>query len=118
MRCYPVTAFGAKLPRTDRPTPTPQGTEVLVRITASGVCHSDLHLLEGKFDLGEGENLDLARTMKLPLTLGHEIAGEVAALGPQAAKEGGGVAVGARRVGFPWIACGTSGSSTPAQERR
>src|SRR5258706_3225991 len=117
MRCYPVTAFGAKLPRTDRPTPTPQGTEVLVRITASGVCHSDLHLLDGKFDLGEGESLDVARTMKLPLTLGHEIAGEVAALGPQAAKEGGGVAVGARRVVFPWIGCGTCGFCARNEEQ-
>ncbi|MBI3515073.1 MAG: alcohol dehydrogenase catalytic domain-containing protein [Proteobacteria bacterium] len=117
MRCYPVTAFGAPLPRTDRPTPTPQGTEVLVRITASGVCHSDLHLLEGKFDLGEGESLDLARTMKLPLTLGHEIAGEVAALGPQAARESGGVAVGARRVVFPWIGCGSCGFCSRGDEQ-
>jgi D-arabinose 1-dehydrogenase-like Zn-dependent alcohol dehydrogenase len=102
MRCYPVTAFGAPLARIDRPTPEPTGSEVLLRITASGVCHSDLHLWDGKFDLGEGESIDLARTMKLPLTLGHEIAGEVVALGPAAA----GVKPGDRRVVFPWIGCG------------
>jgi alcohol dehydrogenase/propanol-preferring alcohol dehydrogenase len=102
MRCYPVTAFGAPLARVDRPTPAPTGTEVLLRVTASGVCHSDLHLWDGKFDLGEGESLDLARTMKLPLTLGHEIAGEVVALGPAAE----GVKLGDRRVVFPWIGCG------------
>jgi alcohol dehydrogenase/propanol-preferring alcohol dehydrogenase len=113
MRCYPVTAFGAPLARTERPTPTPAGTEVLLRITASGVCHSDLHLLEGKFDLGEGEHLDLARTMKLPLTLGHEIAGEVVACGPEAQ----GVKPGDRRVAFPWIGCGSCAICARGEEQ-
>ena len=113
MRCYPVTAFGAPLPRTERATPTPQGTEVLLRITASGVCHSDLHLSEGKFDLGEGESFDLSRTMTLPVTMGHEIAGEVVALGPEAR----GATVGDRRVVFPWIGCGTCALCTAGDEQ-
>jgi len=103
MRCYPVTAFGAKLARSDRPTPALAGTELLLRVGACGVCHSDLHLWDGKFDLGEGESFDLARSMNLPVTLGHEIAGEVVALGPDAQ----GVALGDRRVVFPWIGCGS-----------
>lgn len=113
MRCYPVTAFGAPLPRTERPTPAPQGTEVLLRVTAAGVCHSDLHLSEGKFDLGEGESFDLSRTMPLPVTMGHEIAGEVVACGPAAE----GIVPGDRRVVFPWIGCGTCGLCASGDEQ-
>ena len=53
---------------------------------AAGVCHSDLHLSDGYFDLGGGKRLSLAdRGMKLPVTLGHENVGEVVALGPAGA---------------------------------
>ena len=81
-----------------------QGGEVLVKILSAGVCHSDLHLWEGFFDLGMGQKLDIStRGMKLPFTLGHEIAGEVAAVGPDVKD----VRVGQRFVVFPWIGCGT-----------
>ena len=40
MRSYDVTVFDGPLSRNDRPTPEPQGEEVLVKITAAGVCHS------------------------------------------------------------------------------
>ena len=54
---------------------------------AAGVCHSDLHLSDGYFDLGGGKKLSLAdRGMKLPLTLGHENVGEVVAVGPRGAR--------------------------------
>lgn len=81
----------------------PTGTEVVVRIRACGVCHSDLHLIDGHFDLGGGQVLDLAQAVSPPRILGHEIAGEVVALGPDAT----GVALGDRRIVFPWIGCGT-----------
>jgi D-arabinose 1-dehydrogenase-like Zn-dependent alcohol dehydrogenase len=76
---------------------------VLLRVEACGVCHSDLHIQDGFFDLGGGRKVDLSRGRTLPLVLGHEIAGRVVALGEAAS----GVRVGDRRVVYPWIGCGT-----------
>ena len=58
----------------DVPVPDPTGDQVLVRVAAAGVCHSDLHVLDGVFD----------DFMRFPMTLGHEIAGRVEARGPEA----------------------------------
>lgn len=102
MHCYQFSAFGAPLEAAERATPEPQGTEVLLRVRACGVCHSDLHLREGYFDLGEGKKLYLARGIPLPHVLGHEIVGEVVALGHDVT----GLRVGERRVAYPWIGCG------------
>ena len=102
MLSYPVTAYGRRLERTEAVLPEPRGEEVLLRVGACGVCHSDVHLWEGAFDLGDGKRLDLTQGRDLPHTLGHEIAGEVAAVGPEAA----GVAEGDRRVVYPWLGCG------------
>ncbi len=106
MRSFQVHQSGAPLRLAERPTPQPAGTEVLLKVLAAGVCHSDLHLSDGYFDMGGGKRLSLAeRGMKLPLTLGHENVGEVAALGPQAQ----GVKVGARVLVDPWMGCGECG---------
>lgn len=102
MRSYQIVEWGRPIELREYPTPTPQGTEVLLRVTAAGICHSDLHINDGYFDLGDGQRAELARLgARLPLTLGHEIVGVVEALGPDAA----GVAVGDARVAFPWIGC-------------
>lgn len=104
MRAMQIVEFGKPLQLNTYDDPVPQGSEVLVRIGASGVCHSDLHIWEGFFDLGGGKRLEvISRGMKLPHTLGHEIAGEVIAAGPQAE----GVRPGQRFVVYPWIGCGT-----------
>jgi len=99
-----VTAFGAPLSRIERPTPTPEGSQVLLRTLAAGVCHSDIHTWQGWFDLGQGKRLELAGRggVPLPLTMGHEIVGEVVAWGPDVQ----GVKVGDRRLIYPWIGCG------------
>ena len=102
MISYQVEAFGKPLTQALRDTPQPQGSEVIVRIGSCGVCHSDVHLHDGYFDLGGEARLDMSRAMQLPRTLGHEIAGTVIAVGPDAK----GVAVGDQRVVFPWIGCG------------
>jgi D-arabinose 1-dehydrogenase-like Zn-dependent alcohol dehydrogenase len=102
MLSYQVDTFGKPLAQVLRETPQPTGTEVVVRIGSCGVCHSDVHLQDGYFDLGGGNRLDMSRAMQLPRTLGHEIAGTVVAVGPQAS----GVAVGDKRVVYPWIGCG------------
>jgi D-arabinose 1-dehydrogenase-like Zn-dependent alcohol dehydrogenase len=104
MRSYDVTDFGAPLQLSEKPTPQPQGTEVLLRTLAAGVCHSDLHIWDGWYDLGGGKRLTVKdRGLIPPITMGHEIVGEVVAFGPEA----GGVAVGDKRVVHPWIGCGT-----------
>jgi D-arabinose 1-dehydrogenase-like Zn-dependent alcohol dehydrogenase len=105
MRSQQIVEWGRPLEGREYPDPEPRGTEVLVRVRACGVCHTDLHLREGHFDLGGGERLRVEdRGVRLPFTMGHEVAGEVAALGPDARDEG--VAVGDRAVVYPWIGCG------------
>ncbi|HXX25552.1 MAG TPA: alcohol dehydrogenase [Pseudolabrys sp.] len=104
MRMFQVCVCGQPLQLNEQPTPQPKGSEVLLKVLAAGVCHSDLHLSDGYFDLGGGNKLSLeARGMKLPVTLGHENVGEVVALGPDAK----GVKVGDRVLADPWIGCGT-----------
>jgi propanol-preferring alcohol dehydrogenase len=103
MKSYDVVDFGAPLKATEKPTPKPQGTEVLLRMLAAGVCHSDLHIWDGWYDLGGGKKLTVKdRGLVPPLTMGHEIVGEVVALGPEAS----GVKVGDKRLAHPWIGCG------------
>ena len=112
MISYQLTRFGDALERVESPPPEPTGTEVLLRTEACGVCHSDLHLQDGFFDMGGGRRLDLSKGRTLPLTLGHEIAGVVAARGPEAA----GVDAGGRYVAYPWIGCGGCDTCGSGQE--
>jgi D-arabinose 1-dehydrogenase-like Zn-dependent alcohol dehydrogenase len=109
MISYQTTAPGAPLERVEHETPRPQGSEVLLEVLACGVCHSDVHLHDGAFDLGDGQQLDVARP---GLTLGHEIFGEVVATGSDAV----GVSVGDRRVVYPWIGCGNCPSCKRGEE--
>ncbi|QQS11937.1 MAG: alcohol dehydrogenase catalytic domain-containing protein [Rhodospirillales bacterium] len=102
MKSYKVVEFGQPMQRVEEPTPAPKGTEVIVRITAAGVCHSDVHLWEGYFDMGGGNKYSTAKTMNPPRIMGHEIVGEVVALGPDAK----GAKVGQNAVVYPWIGCG------------
>jgi propanol-preferring alcohol dehydrogenase len=103
MRCYCVTEFGRPLVAMDCDLPEPTGDEVLIRVKGAGVCHSDLHLWEGGYDLGNGRILSLKdRGTKLPLALGHEVAGEAIAAGPDAS----GIELGRNYLVYPWIGCG------------
>ncbi len=103
MKSYDVCECGAPLRLMERPTPKPAGTEILLKVIAAGVCHSDLHIWDGYYDLGGGKRLKLSdRGVKLPLTMGHENVGEVVAVGPDAV----GVKVGDRRLVHPWLGCG------------
>ncbi len=104
MKSYDVAKCGAPLEMFERPTPKPAGSEVLLRVLAAGVCHSDIHIWEGHYDIGGGKKLKLTdRGVQLPLTMGHETVGEVVALGPEAH----GVKAGDERLVFPWLGCGT-----------
>jgi D-arabinose 1-dehydrogenase-like Zn-dependent alcohol dehydrogenase len=95
--------YGKPLEAMEAETPKPQGTEVLLRVSHCGVCHSDLHLQDGYFDLGGGQKLDVRGLRALPFTFGHEIAGTVEAVGPEAQGAEG----GKRYAVYPWIGCGT-----------
>lgn len=101
MHSQAMVEFGKPLQDIETPTPVPQGSEVLLKVTNCGVCHSDVHIHDGHFDLGNGNKLPLGN-LKLPHTMGHEIEGEVVAIGPDVK----GVKIGDRRAAFPWIGCG------------
>lgn len=105
MRAWAVVECGKPLQEMEMPTPEPQGAEVLLEVTHAGVCHSDLHIWEGEYDLGSRGKMRLTdRGVTLPLAMGHEIVGRVAKLGPEA--EGKGVEVGQTRLVYPWVGCG------------
>lgn len=113
MKSQDIIEYGQPLGTTDKPTPVPQGTEVVVEIGACGVCHSDVHLHDGYFDMGGGNKLDVRRGRKLPFTLGHEIGGTVVGVGPEAK----GAAIGDKRVVYPWIGCGKCGACVRGDEQ-
>jgi len=83
--------------------PKPQGTQVLLKVKSEGVCHSDLHLWEGGYDLGDGQFLKVTdRGVKYPVTPGHEIVGTIEEIGENVSN----VLVGDDVLVFPWMGCG------------
>jgi len=87
----------------DLDTPNPKENQVVVKVKAVGVCHSDLHLWEGGYDLGDGQFMKVTdRGVKYPVTPGHEIAGTVEAMGSDVV----GFSKGDEVLVYPWIGCG------------
>lgn len=104
MDVWALTEWDKPLEKIRQPIPKPTGTEVLVKVTHAGVCHSDLHTAEGFYDIGNGQRFYVKdRGIKLPVALGHEILGEIAAAGPDA----GAVSIGSRQIVYPWLGCGS-----------
>jgi alcohol dehydrogenase, propanol-preferring len=109
MKSFQVVDFNAPLREVEQPTPSPAGTQVLIRVKAAGVCHSDLHIWEGGYELGHGRKpLSLKdRGVSLPRTMGHETVGEVVAFGPDVKEsDKGGLKVGDIALAYPWLGCG------------
>ena len=100
---FEAAEFGGPITATTRDLPAPQGTEVVVAVSHCGVCHTDLHVHHGGYEIGGGRELRFEdRGVHPPLVLGHEIVGRVAAVGPDVDTHvTGPVAV------YPWIGCGT-----------
>ena len=94
--------YGSPLAATTAALPHPKGSEVLLKVSCCGVCHSDLHLQDGFFDLGDGKRLDVALGRNLPFTFGHEISGHVESAGPEAGELDGRTFY----VVYPWCGCG------------
>ena len=91
MRSFQVIDYGQPLRDTVLPDPSASGHEVVLAVEAAGVCHSDLHIWEGGYDLGARPKLMLKdRGIPLPLTIGHETAGRIIKVGEK---------VGDRKVG-------------------
>ncbi len=107
-----LSAYGQPLHETGADRPVPHGTEVLIRITCCGVCHSDLHVQDGYFALGGDKRLDITQGRALPFTLGHEIAGVVEAAGESAE----GVVIGHEVAVYPWIGCGACPACRAGEE--
>ena len=106
---FQVADFNAPLQEVDQPTPQPPGTQVLIKVKAAGVCHSDLHIWEGGYDLGHGRKpLSLKdRGVSLPRTMGHETVGEIVAFGPDVKPaDKGDLKIGDIALVYPWIGCG------------
>jgi propanol-preferring alcohol dehydrogenase len=81
-------------------TPKPKGSQVLIKVHSSGVCHSDIHLWEGGYEGPHGLFLKTTdRGVNYPLTPGHEVAGIVDSLGEQAE----GFNKNDKVLVYPWI---------------
>ena len=99
-----IVEAGRPLVVSDVDMPSPRGEEVVVRVRSSGVCHSDLHLWEGGYDMGGGTRLRVTdRGVRYPVTPGHEIAGTVHEAGPLAE----GFSKGDEVLVYPWLGCGS-----------
>jgi propanol-preferring alcohol dehydrogenase len=110
MKAAIIREFGKPLSIEQIPVPQPGEGQILVKIVASGVCHTDIHAADGDWPVKP----------KLPLIPGHEGVGYVAALGKGVTwvKEGD-------RVGIPWLhtSCGyceycISGWETPCVNQK
>ena len=103
MSAWAIVANNEPLQAIEQAPLHPQGTEVVLQVTHAGVCHSDLHLWHGYYNMGGGKKMMLAdRGVTLPRAPGHEIVGRVVRVGPDAQ----GVKVGDERIVFPWLGCG------------
>src|SRR5271157_6126438 len=88
MKAAVVHEFGKPLVIEDVPVPTPGPGQILIKVVASGVCHTDLHAADGDWPVKPS----------LPFVPGHEGVGFVAACGPG----GGGLKEG-DRAGVAWL---------------
>ena len=110
---YDLIEWGQPYERRFNELPVPKGSEVLVRVTAAGLCHSDLHVQKGYMDLGQEGRLTFAeRGATLPMTFGHEIAGVVEAFGSDVKS----VQCGQQVLVFPWIGCGNCDACSDERE--
>ncbi|MFE5703532.1 alcohol dehydrogenase [Rhodococcus koreensis] len=108
MRAYSVEEFATPLIPVERPDPKPSGTEVVVAVDGCGICHTDLHLQDGFYDLGGGKRLNLVdRGITPPVVLGHEVIGRLLHKGDDAPISDD--QLGKTFLVYPWLGCGKCG---------
>ncbi|MFT0859395.1 zinc-dependent alcohol dehydrogenase family protein [Ancylobacter sp. G4_0304] len=93
MHAMVLNAIGEKLVWTELPDRTPGPGQIRLKVTACGVCRTDLHVVDGELP-----------HPRVPIIPGHEIIGRIDAIGPDVT----GLNLG-ERVGVPWLghSCGT-----------
>ena len=91
MRAMRLVQVGKPLEQADIPTPQIGSSDVLIRVAAAGICHSDAHYRTG-----------ISKIDSLPVTLGHEVAGRVEKVGAQVAN----LAAGDRVCVHYLVTCG------------
>ncbi|CAN5255138.1 alcohol dehydrogenase [soil metagenome] len=102
-QAYAVFAENGPITAVEIEVPSPSAHGVVLRVTNVGVCHSDTHIREGGYNLGNGTLLRLAdRGINFPIVMGHETVGEVVAIGDAVTS----CAIGDTRLVYPWIGCG------------
>lgn len=87
MHAMVLTAPRARLRMEERPDPIPGGGQIRVKISACGVCRTDLHVVDAELP-----------NIRYPIVPGHEIIGRVDLVGPNVASHAAG-----DRVGIPWL---------------
>jgi propanol-preferring alcohol dehydrogenase len=110
MSLNPLNMKAARIVKVNEPlqvqelrTPKPKGSQILIKIQSSGVCHSDVHVWEGYYEGIGGKLLKTTdRGVKYPLTPGHEIAGIVDDMGEQVE----GFSKNEKVLVYPWIGDG------------
>ncbi len=113
MNSFDVVDWGKPLQMAVRDIPEPTGTEVLIKVQYCGVCHSDVHIRDGYFDLGGGKRFHMSdRGMKTPVTMGHEPLGIVMKAGPGA----GEIPLNKVRLVYPWTGCGECARCAEGQD--
>jgi len=117
VQSYDVTEWGKPLQHAMRETPQPTGTEVLVKVKYCGVCHSDVHIRDGYFDLGGGKKFQMSdRGMKPPVTMGHEPYGTVIGTGSGVDQATASALTGKDMLVYPWTGCGTCARCLEGQD--
>lgn len=108
MKSERIAEWGKPLEMREVSVPEPAGRGALIRVKAAGVCHTDVHLIGGFYDLGEGRKMTMSeRGISLPITPGHEIAGTIEAFGPEARVDELQMTRGDEIVVYPWLGCGS-----------
>lgn len=103
MKAAQIVAPKEPLELKDLEIPKPKEFEVVLKVKAVGVCHSDLHLWEGGYDTGSGTFMKATdRGVKFPVTPGHEVVGSVTQIGTSVS----GIKTGDQVLVYPWIGCG------------
>ena len=103
MKAAQIVAPKEPLELKDLEIPKPKEFEVVLKVKAVGVCHSDLHLWEGGYDTGSGTFMKATdRGVKFPVTPGHEVVGSVTQIGTSVS----GIKIGDQVLVYPWIGCG------------